>query len=759
MKFDLVFKDEAHYGLVDGGAVERLTSKVRAKSTVLLTGSPSVFIKRGLKPTAVFSLEELHAAGRASDLTIEVGTSAYDHLEKDYNAKGDLTEEAKTRQTQRATDQTFENLLDSLVKRAKLGRTNMSEGVTGRWNRIQLGNAKRGGLWGKIFGSLQKTIIACNDINQAEQAAAYLRLQGVDVLVSHGGNKRYPASDVDSGNTELFKTSSHPVLIVVDRAQLGYDNPELVNFIDMTGSRNPDRIFQMLCRVVRPSKKDPAMKKLFIKVMPTSFSDSNLLFFMEGVLNLSRREIFETYDGTDIYKGPVPARQSKPRGVDGEGRKKAADQDIVWSPVLEPGMSLFGPSGYFTAISHTNANGYEPIGQVRLGELLGMRQVVAWDTWFAKLKEFVAKHGRRPSYGAKATPEERALNRAIKQMSIPTPGRYREDVAEYWKSLPTFGDLTMVAARAFHAREGGLPRQRNKRFPRPEEDRLACRLRRLYKDPKYAPELRSLGYSSVDEKTSYAINQIKEFFANNNELPHTGHPLYNRMNNYTCEGGQSYRQEFDEWARERGFGADIERSKVAILRVISKTGKPLGTDHPLWRRMMTYILPGHDYYDSDFKSKIGPVNRRSRRTIGPVNRRSRRTSERDTTLADLRRGREDFFVNWIQTHDGYRPNWHADTEEERRLGSELSHRMGTSPEFKKRIRAAGLKDGRSKLQAVRRSGKPSKPFMDETTGTIYPSLSGASRALGISRGAISRVLNGKFKQTNGHTFRYTAPAE
>jgi hypothetical protein len=499
-KYDLLVQDEGHQAYdvqrQDGrdGMVKEIKTKVRAKQTLILTGSPSTFIKRKLKPTVVFSMEELHAAGRASDLTIEIGTSAYNILEEEFNQDGDLTQKGRRKQTQKTTDETLESLLDGLHKRLLLSHRDM----TSAWNRIQLKGAKRNKWWAKILVGLKKTVIACNDIDQAKQVTTYFKAQGVETLLSHS------KEDKKSENIDAFAESAAPLLVVVDRAQLGYDNPELVNFIDMTGSRNPDRIFQMLCRVVRPSKKEPGLKKLFVKVMPASFSDQNLLFFMEGVLNLSRREIFETYDGTGFYRGPVPARPKKPRKPRGPG--KPTDVEIAWSPVLEPGMSLYGPSGYFTAITHTNADGYEPIGQIKLCDAICVH---IKDSYGRKERILQLFHETNewPSYGARHL-EVRAFANSFFQYVHGSGGSYDAAFSNKvrrlgWKSKASQAAEKKANVVSFFKAHGCLPSQISSNKAERQlgifASKLVCQGR--YTDAELIAQLREVGWLTPAERS------------------------------------------------------------------------------------------------------------------------------------------------------------------------------------------------------------------------------------------------------------------
>ena len=58
-----------------------------------------------------------------------------------------------------------------------------------------------------------------------------------------------PVKDV-----RIFDITPLGSIIVVGRGILGFNFEQLVNVVDMTGSQNIDRIFQLMARVVRTSK-------------------------------------------------------------------------------------------------------------------------------------------------------------------------------------------------------------------------------------------------------------------------------------------------------------------------------------------------------------------------------------------------------------------------------------------------------------------------------------------------------------------------
>lgn len=259
--FDLVVVDEAHefYG-IPRGMVAKIIKRVGARRFLLLTGTPAPFIRRGLK-AHTFALLELYQAGFASDVRVELVTSAYGITEKDWNADGEVRVGVTYRGGPTA------ETVDRVLKR--------------------LGGIDR--------VAAAKTIIACRNRQMAASVSRALARRRVDHLVSEH------EEDPGSANVRAFTSGRCPVLVVVRRTQLGFDMPTLENFVDMTGSRNPDRIFQMLCRVVR--KPDgAALGKVFVKAMPQAFSGMPLRYFMTGVLNLADPVVFAEWDGGSFWK-------------------------------------------------------------------------------------------------------------------------------------------------------------------------------------------------------------------------------------------------------------------------------------------------------------------------------------------------------------------------------------------------------------------------------------------------------------------------
>lgn len=415
---DLLVVDEAHYvydtdneGQVGGDPlIGRVVKITKPRATLLLTGSPSKFIARGLKPTAVFAVKDLADHGRAAPLMTEVGTSAYDITAQDYTENLDVVPSFPYSPEQ--TEVTLDRLLRTLETRLRLGPRALT-GPLGAWNRVNLQG------WNVVLSGLKKTLLVCSNIRQADQVASYFLKRQIPCLVSHSKN------DPKSKIVGEFAASPVPILVVAQRARLGYDNTELFNLIDLSGTRNLDLIFQMLCRVVRPSKVDPRAEKLFIKLVPHTFSASFGVVLMEACLNLVHREVFEAYDGNFATASlpRKPLREGFEPRAEGRARPKGA---AFWDAVWHPRMTL---QGFMSAVKHHNDphGAYEATAQTRLGDVLGLT-VREPAVHKQRILAFVKTEQRRPSQTA-TDADERRLAKLAASYTCKTHGAYDPEFA------------------------------------------------------------------------------------------------------------------------------------------------------------------------------------------------------------------------------------------------------------------------------------------------------------------------------------------
>lgn len=349
-KFDLVVSDESHdFYEVEDGMVAKAIRRVGAGQTLLLTGTPSKFIRRGVKPHA-FALHELMECGHASDVQVILAQAAYRVRKTAWNSDGELRKEVKL--PRKATEKTIDDVLEDLCRSVELATS--------------------------------KTIIACRDEPMAKHVGAVLSRRRIEHLVSECKD------DGRSANVRTFRLGRCPVLVVVKRATLGFDMPMLANFIDMTGSRNPDRIFQMVCRLVRRPTTGEIAKR-FVKVMPPVFAGVDLEHFMTGVMMLGDREVYTSWQGGAINKLVVGVRESAVESdTDGSGHPER-------KPLLPRAMMTFG--NLFKAMSAGFAS-------TTLGDVLGFQVRDAARTK-ERIRAWVEKHRRRPSRVSRNNEESR----------------------------------------------------------------------------------------------------------------------------------------------------------------------------------------------------------------------------------------------------------------------------------------------------------------------------------------------------------------
>lgn len=337
--YDSVVIDEAHQLYeVDGGMVKGVLDAVKPKRVLLLTGSPYVFTARGLKAHAL-SLQELQDqdGGRyVADLTLLIGQSRYDITQGDWNDKGELRDGLKFKEPR--TRDTLDDLL-----------TDLNMDVTGG----------QSADWGRTAGRLGKTIIACRSVEMADQVGRYFKRRGVGCVVSH------QQSDVDSERLQTFKQGGDVhVAAVVFRGSLGFDMPDLRCFVDMTGSKNPIRIFQMVCRVVRPHPGDD-QRKLFVKVMPKVFNGEELCAWMSFVMKQAESGFFREWDGFQKENSEIPMVSDR---VAARGAQRGSTR-----PLMTNRMRMWGDGGYFTILNNEKQRALVGVGICRLGLIRGLR--------------------------------------------------------------------------------------------------------------------------------------------------------------------------------------------------------------------------------------------------------------------------------------------------------------------------------------------------------------------------------------------------
>jgi superfamily II DNA or RNA helicase len=282
-KIDLLVVDEAHQFYFGEKMVKDIIKKTKPRRQLLLTGTPSIFI-REKHPIIPVTLNTIFDEGMVSDVYVEIATSSYNFDIYDYNTNDELKSEVHFKDSE--TKKTLDDLIAKIVERLKSIRGNEYVNLLPEW----LPTLKR----------LQKTMIACKSQRQAIQVKNYFDKIGVKSALS--------ISDIDYDSVEIENFKADPaclILIVVGRGILGFNYPELVNVVDMTTSMNVDRVYQLFCRVVR--KHPNGLQKLFFKIAPNTLSDY-YKYVMTGVLALSDEYYFTHFNGKNFNDMQIPVR-------------------------------------------------------------------------------------------------------------------------------------------------------------------------------------------------------------------------------------------------------------------------------------------------------------------------------------------------------------------------------------------------------------------------------------------------------------------
>lgn len=344
-KFDLLIVDEAHHfyfaegrGKQKGklGLVANIIKKTKPKHQLLLTGTPSIFIRHQF-PIIPVTIEELLQENVITDVIVELATSTYDFKSTDFNNSYDVTEKASKKIiSQNNTNATMDELLTGVLKRLTSVVKNNPKAYA---NINTLTKVFTGKSWSDALGALKKTMIACNSIEQANMVQNYLTKKGVYSVISTSEN------DKDSEQIERFvKNPDCLVLIVVDRGVLGFNLPELENVIDMTCSYNPDKIFQLMGRVLR--KHPTGKQKLFFKVVPHSMS--NLYRgVMQVVALLSNKQYYTKFDGKNMMdiklfaEAEAESGNNKKKNGSKNNSTQKRKKPTVYVPIKFEGVPFF----------------------------------------------------------------------------------------------------------------------------------------------------------------------------------------------------------------------------------------------------------------------------------------------------------------------------------------------------------------------------------------------------------------------------------
>ena len=314
--FDLLIVDEAHE-FYFATMAQKIINKIKPKHQILLTATPSEFILRNdiaknkgkIKPYAIVTVPMTNLIGTVlSDVLIELGSTSFKLRSNDYTENDEIAVTHYDRyinEFNKIADELLACILHKISSSKRLSpemyrfvhNAPILKGVT---NSMKLNK-----YWNMVFSYLKKTMIVVPPNTEiALVAKKYFadRVGEDKVVVSYSGD-----NDEDSSIIDNFKQDDKLVLIVVKRANLGFNCCELANLVDLSFTRNINRIYQMLCRVNRKSKK--GVEKFFFKIVPNELAPY-FEHLMTCALCLMDDEWLNSYNGHNFLNLPIPIRKN-----------------------------------------------------------------------------------------------------------------------------------------------------------------------------------------------------------------------------------------------------------------------------------------------------------------------------------------------------------------------------------------------------------------------------------------------------------------
>jgi superfamily II DNA or RNA helicase len=324
-KYDFVIVDEAHENYIGtANSKQQMKSIIKntgAKTELLLTGTPSKFILEGnydIEIVSLFDIDEKYM----SNLSIELVETNY-NWKKYYNSNNNVS--SKAFENNKA-EEALNKIVISIINKIK------NDLSPEEFNNIKLISKVRGGfkrIIGDLFeNKLKKTLIVCGSIKQAEDVNKIINENSKFTIsfVSHHQN------DNQSELFQSFKNNDFNVLVVVNRGRLGYSDDNLFNLIDMSGTHNPDLIYQMYARVLRGDK---SMNKTFYKLTTQEAGMKDLTYIAtSAALMLAHKDYISTFNGKNFndIRIPVIKKTKTINTKTPSGRSKSKTIDKLYLP-------------------------------------------------------------------------------------------------------------------------------------------------------------------------------------------------------------------------------------------------------------------------------------------------------------------------------------------------------------------------------------------------------------------------------------------
>lgn len=299
---ELLIVDEAHQYYFKT-MVQELIKKYKPKRILLLTGTPSVFVA-AKTPMVTVSADMLMKENRLNNVYFSNVASTDKLLDKDFSKSGNLRPKFKHNHTKKDFNKLIGEILDRL-----------GSGVTK--NKPLMNKALK---YVTVFKHLKKTMIACHSSKQAKEVYEDLVKQKVKTEISLAKlDKKSKAVD------RFIKDDTIKVLIVIYRGILGFDFDKLVNIIDLTRSKNVNRIYQLFARVMTKDETNPDQLKYYFKLAP----DNEILiseFYLKFALSLMFFKVITKYNGRNLNKIAIPKEFVNRTNKKGKKKKSPTGQ-------------------------------------------------------------------------------------------------------------------------------------------------------------------------------------------------------------------------------------------------------------------------------------------------------------------------------------------------------------------------------------------------------------------------------------------------
>jgi superfamily II DNA or RNA helicase len=289
-KYDVVIVDEAHENYF-AKTVQNILKRTSPAKQILLTGTPYQFVDKKEFKIHFLALNDLDSS-LLPKLRFDIIESDY-QWNGNYNTLGEIKSSFifKKENTDKTLDDTFKFIFD---------RENFKE--------------------------VNKTLIVCKSINQSELVKSYLDNIGICSEISNSKN------DTKSNIVNDFKENKVKVLIVVNRARLGYDDSDLVNLIDMSGTLNPNIIYQMFARLLRG---DSSQQKYYIRLTSKNDEVLNSEISTSLALMLTDKKYIQTFNGKNfkskniIIKKDLLANLKNNKRFNNKGEKNSKNKILI----------------------------------------------------------------------------------------------------------------------------------------------------------------------------------------------------------------------------------------------------------------------------------------------------------------------------------------------------------------------------------------------------------------------------------------------